>query len=101
MQMTVQCQIPTIAHQVDARQGYEDGSLLQCFLVSSPAVPLPSAPPCSSNQKFCRQFPGATVSLRSFSLGWYETMDAEEFQVFAGMVTQVRQALDKRHALLH
>jgi len=30
----------------------------------------------------------------------YETMDAEEFQVFAGMVTQVRQALDKRRALL-
>jgi len=29
-----------------------------------------------------------------------ETMDAEQFQVFAGMVTQVRQALDKRRALL-
>ena len=31
----------------------------------------------------------------------YATMDAEHFQVFAGMVTQVRQALDKRRALLH
>jgi hypothetical protein len=30
----------------------------------------------------------------------YATMDAEQFQVFAGMVTQVRQALDKRRALL-
>ena len=30
----------------------------------------------------------------------HETMDAEEFQVFAGMVTQVRQAIDKRRALL-
>ena len=29
-----------------------------------------------------------------------ETMEAEEFQVFAGVVTQVRQALDKRRALL-
>jgi TRAP transporter TAXI family solute receptor len=29
-----------------------------------------------------------------------ETMEAEEFQVFAGAVTQVRQALDKRRALL-
>jgi hypothetical protein len=29
-----------------------------------------------------------------------ETMDAEEFQVFAGIVTQVRQAIDKRRALL-
>jgi hypothetical protein len=30
----------------------------------------------------------------------YATMDAEQFQVFAGMVTQVRQALDKRRAIL-
>ena len=30
----------------------------------------------------------------------HETMDAEEFQVFAGIVTQVRQAIDKRRALL-
>ena len=30
----------------------------------------------------------------------YETMDAEEFQVFACMVTQMWQALDKRRALL-
>jgi hypothetical protein len=29
-----------------------------------------------------------------------ETMDAEQFQGVAGMVTQVRQALDKRRALL-
>jgi TRAP transporter TAXI family solute receptor len=29
-----------------------------------------------------------------------ETMEAEEFQVFAGVVTQVRQALDKRRTLL-
>ena len=29
-----------------------------------------------------------------------ETMEAEEFQVFAGVVMQVRQALDKRRALL-
>ena len=29
-----------------------------------------------------------------------ETMEAEEFQVFAGIVTQVRQAIDKRRALL-
>ena len=29
-----------------------------------------------------------------------ETMDAEEFQVCAGVVTQVRQALDKRRAML-
>jgi TRAP transporter TAXI family solute receptor len=31
----------------------------------------------------------------------HETMDSEQFQVFAGAVTQVRQALDKRRALLH
>jgi hypothetical protein len=30
----------------------------------------------------------------------YATMDAEQFQVCAGIVTQVRQALDKRCALL-
>jgi TRAP transporter TAXI family solute receptor len=30
----------------------------------------------------------------------HETMDAEQFQVFAGIVTQVRQAIDKRRALL-
>jgi TRAP transporter TAXI family solute receptor len=30
----------------------------------------------------------------------HETMEPEEFQVFAGVVTQVRQALDKRRALL-
>jgi len=30
-----------------------------------------------------------------------ETMEAEEFQVFAGVVMQVRQALDKRRTLLH
>ena len=29
----------------------------------------------------------------------HETMDAEQFQVFAGIVTQVRQAIDKRRAL--
>ena len=30
----------------------------------------------------------------------HETMDAEQFQVFSGVVTQVRQAIDKRRALL-
>ena len=30
-----------------------------------------------------------------------EPMEAEEFQVFAGVVMQVRQALDKRRTLLH
>jgi TRAP transporter TAXI family solute receptor len=38
-----------------------------------------------------------TVALQHITA---ETMDAEQFQVFAGMVTQVRQALDKRRALL-
>jgi TRAP transporter TAXI family solute receptor len=30
----------------------------------------------------------------------HETMEAEQFQVFSGVVTQVRQAIDKRRALL-
>jgi hypothetical protein len=30
----------------------------------------------------------------------YETMEAEQFQMFSGAITQVRQVLDKRRTLL-